>query len=165
MSYLNHVTLSTGHVRRSPRHEVADAVLHDLRPVLARAIETSERIPLIYDVSHFSVRASVESGALLLSLFGPVGPHSRGKPHAGETIPLMTMGVAQRSRQGGDLWARMVAQFGASPGLKKPEEPWCAVVLHEPSLGYPESLEWLGDFERCAAWAWITRSPDLGLVR
>ena len=37
LDYLNHVTLNTGHVRRSPRSEVSDEILVELAPALARA--------------------------------------------------------------------------------------------------------------------------------
>ena len=37
MDYLNHVTLNTGHVRRSPRSEVSDEILVELVPALTRA--------------------------------------------------------------------------------------------------------------------------------
>lgn len=163
MSYLYHVTLGTGHLRRSPRAEVGDAVLRDLAPWLAGALASGAPSPLpVAALSHFAVRATREAGALLVTLLAPRAPHARGRPYRGETIPLITLGVAQRSRQGAELWAMMVAQFDAAPGLAKPAEPWCAVAVHPPVAGYPESLDWLGDFERCAAWAWITRNPDLG---
>ena len=37
MDYLVHVTLNTGHVRRSPRSEVSDEILVELIPALTRA--------------------------------------------------------------------------------------------------------------------------------
>ena len=37
VDYLNHVTLNTGHVRRSPRSEVSDEILVELVPALTRA--------------------------------------------------------------------------------------------------------------------------------
>jgi len=45
-----------------------------------------------------------------------------------------------------------------------PPVPWCAVSVHTPVGAFPEALDWLGDFERCIAWAWITRNPALGAV-
>lgn len=41
------------------------------------------------------------------------------------------------------------------PAPQEPEAPWCAVLLHKTlPLGGDATL-WLGDFERCVAWAWI----------
>ena len=36
-----------------------------------------------------------------------------------------------------------------------PEPPWCAVEIHPALALYPAAAEWLGDFERCVAWAWV----------
>ncbi len=162
MNYLNHITLDTGNLRRSPRAEVGDETLRILTPWLHGALESGQHTPFPaeFDMSHFSVKATKENGSLLVTVFAPRGPHTPGKPHVGQTMPLVTLGVAQRSRQGAELWAKMVAQFGAAPGLQKPSEPWCAVALHPPVVGYPESLDWLGDFERCVAWAWLTREKS-----
>ena len=166
MAYLNHITLSTGDLRRSPRHEVTDSTLRYLVPWLDSAIAAGTLSPLpIPALAHFSVRATVEGGALVATLLAPLGPHTRGKPYSGETLPLVTVGVSQRSRQGAELWAMLVGQFGAVPGLKMPDEPWCAVALHPGVIGYPDDIGWLGDFERCIAWAWMTRNPDLQLMK
>jgi len=86
--------------------------------------------------------------------------HVAGKPGEGK-LPLITMGVAQRSRQGAELWQMMIAQPGARPGLTKPQEPWLAALVYPSAVGYRGDLGWMGDFEACVAWAWITRRPDL----
>jgi hypothetical protein len=160
--YLNHITLSTGHLARTPRSEVAPAVTHLLAAWLPNIINSQRSHPLpLPELSHFSARAFVESGALVVSVYAPLGPHEQGKPHTGADMPLVTLGVAQRSRQGGELWAKMTKAFATLPGLEQPGAPWCAVALH-PSLAlYAGPTDWLGDFERCIAWAWLTRNPDL----
>lgn len=152
--YINHLTISTGHTRRSPRAEVGDDTLRWLVPWLRQAVALGTRQPLpVAALARYSLLAQIEDGALLATLFG------------GQDAPLVTVGVAQRSRQGAALWDKMMATFTAVPGLERPAEPWCAVVLHAALLDDPGAGEWLGDFERCLAWAWITRSPQLGAVR
>ena len=37
--------------------------------------------------------------------------------------------------------------------------PWLAVITHPTLAAHLGATEWLGDFERCVAWAWITRHP------
>jgi hypothetical protein len=153
--YIQHITLSTGHNARTSRTDVSDETLAVLVPWLNAGIES--RAPQLLPVpqlSHYSAVAIVERGTLVCTIYGPPGPHMSEPP------PLVTFGVAQRSRQGGELWDMLVGQFGAKPGLQKPSEPWCAVALH-PSLAADPAVQWIGDLERCIAWAWITRNPAI----
>ena len=71
------------------------------------------------------------------------------------------MGIAQRSREAAQLWDYLINAFGAHPSAKMPSVPWCATSPHEPLAVLRDALDWLGDFERCVAWAWITRNPAL----
>lgn len=160
--YINHVTLNTGHTRRSPRDEVRDDILGILHPWIEDMLIGKIPLPLpVPSLYHYCATATVEAGSLLCTIWAPRGPHTPGQPHPGESIPLVTLGVAQRSRHSTDLWAMMVAQFGAKPGLKKPNEPWCGVVVHSNLMDHIRTSDWLGDMERCIAWAWITRRPAL----
>ncbi len=160
--HINHITLNTGHLARSERAEVNDATLDVLVPWLAEAESTGAHVPLpVAALSHYSAQVIMQSGALIVTIYGPAGPHNVGSPHVGDPLPLITMGVAQRSRQGAPLWSQLVDAFGARSGLQKPAEPWCAVAIH-PGIGaYSDTAHWIGDLERCIAWAWITRNPDL----
>lgn len=164
--YIIHITLSTGHTRNSPREEVGDDILRLLVPWLnGLTQQPGQRAPLpVPDLAHYSASATVDAGALLATIWGPRGPYLPGRAHDGEADPLVTLGVAQRSRHGGDLWAMMVAQFGVAPGLKRPAEPWCAIALHAGLMAHPQTAEWLGDLERCIAWAWVTRAPQMEAV-
>ena len=45
--YLKHVTLLTGHSRRSPRSEVADEVIERLAPVLSEALTGGEYVEIL----------------------------------------------------------------------------------------------------------------------
>ena len=88
--YINHVTLTTGHVTRSHRADVDDGTLAAVSPWLQQAINS-------------------------------------GQQH---------------------------------PSAKRPREPWCAVALHPTLAGDLGATQWLADFERSVAWAWITRTPS-----
>lgn len=164
MTYITHVTITTGHTTRSQRAEVDDSTLKLLVPWLNQALLSGGQHPLpIGPLSHYSALASVEGGALVVTVFAPLGPHRQGVPFPGQTTPLVTMGVVQRSRQAG-LWPQLVKLAGvereAPAGV-----PWCGVVLHLAALAaHRDAATWLGDFERCVAWAWITRNPGLEAV-
>lgn len=162
--YITHITLSTGHASRSDRSSVDDATLVVLRSWLQRLVDTgaTESLP-VAALSNFAAHATVGHGALLVTLLGPAGPHTPGRPAAAR-IPMITIGVAQRSRQSAELWPLMVEQFGARAGLPPPPSPWLAVAVHPSSAAYRGDIGWLADFEQCVAWAWITRNPAIGVV-
>lgn len=164
MNYINHITLSTGHCRRSPRSEVHDETLDILVPWLNQARSSGDIVPLpVAPLSHFGARVIKDIG-LVVTIYGPRGPHTPGQPHSGEWLPLATLGIAQRSRESADLWASLQANFGGKPGVTAPATPWVAVAIHDTIGGYLDALQWLGDLERCIAWAWVTRNPALGEV-
>ena len=71
---------------------------------------------------------------------------------------LISMGIAGRARCGAEIW-RTLHQVAALPCVTSPDHqpraPWCGIVL-EPALSrHPKAAKWLGDFERCLAWAWL----------
>jgi len=134
MRALCHYTLETGDIRRSPRSEVGDDVIRALRPMLACGT---------YDVpgvDEHTCRVTTAGRVLLATVF--VG-----------SAPLVTFGCAvdvaglralcelMHVQPGADVWA---------PACLVRVEPSAALVGHD-------SLHWLGDFERCLAWAWVER--------
>lgn len=151
--YINHITLSTGHVTRSQRSDVGDDVLATVAPWVAAAVNSGQQHPLP-GRPDYAAAVFVQDGGLAVTVYAP-------QPDIGPRLPLVTFGVAQRSRQGAGLWALLVANFGAHPSARKPGEPWCAVALHPALRADMGAAEWLGDFERCVAWAWITRNPSI----
>lgn len=155
--YIEHLTLTTGHSRRCWREEVADNVLELLRPLIDQAvrpsIKTGRYVPLPNVVSpRCTITATTGRGrALLVTIWAP--------PVQGGTAPtpLVTLGVAPTSLAGAELWRQMVPGGGEEqmPRPAAPAVPWCAVQMHDSAALWPEAMSWLGDFERCLAWAWV----------
>lgn len=144
MSYINHITLSTGHNRRSPKNEVGADTIAWLRPWLDKLLSSSALLPLPEpSFAQYSAAAHIAHGGLVITVF------------AGADA-IVTFAVAGRSRQSDPLWAYMIAQHGAAPGLSAPATPWLAVAVREGLAAHGEATEWLGDFERCVAWAHLT---------
>lgn len=139
--YINHITLATGHNARTSSADVAASTLAVMRPWLAEALAYKDAYPLPGPLGRDGYRAPVciVQGALLCTVFGP------------PLVPLVTFGVAGRSRQSAELWAMLVAQYGAKPGLQAPGTPWCAVALHPGYMSQMGVSAWIGDFERCLA--------------
>lgn len=148
--YLNHITLSTGHLARTSRADVSDDTIKALQPWLKATIAHQADYPLPGPLGvrdGFVMSASLQGGGLVC--------------HVGQvdTGPLVSFGVAARSRQSGELWAWLCAQYGSADALTAPSVPWCAVALHPGFLHQPGASAWIGDFERCVAWTWLERGP------
>lgn len=147
--YINHLTLRTGNVTRIERGDVDGETLARVAPWLAALVESRATAPLpVAGLAKFSAAAFAPDGALVVTISG--------------RVPLVTMGVAKRSRHGAALWPLLSAPH--MPPVKRnaarPAEPWCAVAIWPSITEHPDALAWLGDLERCIAWAWCTRAED-----
>jgi hypothetical protein len=161
--HINHITLSTGHCCRSIRPEVDDDTIALLHPWLIAAIASVEIMPLpVPELSHYGARVIKQVG-LVVTIYAPRGPHTKGQPHPGEHVPIVTLGIAQRSREAKELWDSFAAHFGPTRAAM-PTTPYCMVALHQNIMAFPDAIAWLGDLERCIAWAWITRNPAIGVI-
>ena len=145
MSYINHITMSTGHSRRSPSSEVGAGVIAWLRPWLEKLLTGGVPLPLPEpSLARYSAAAHIEQGGLVMTVF------------AGADA-LVTFAIAGRSRQSAPLWAYITAQHGTTPGLAAPDVPWLAVALRDGLAAHSNAFEWLGDFERCVAWTFLSK--------
>lgn len=89
--HIHHLTITTGHSRRSHRHEIAPQVLADLRGMLADALPNG-----------------VQSGRISLHMIEPAGHWLRLTRYGRcllvsvmhDDAPLCTFGVATHSRCG-----------------------------------------------------------------
>lgn len=178
--YIEHLTLTTGHTRRCWRQEVADDVLAMLRPLIDRAVSTGRHVPLPDVVSpRCTITAVTSRGrALMVSIWAPAvdGPDTKPDKMSGQMsgrmhrftgpTPLVTLGVAPTSLAGAELWRQMVPGGGEEqvPRPAAPAVPWCAVKIYDTAALWPEAMSWLGDFERCLAWAWVQTAAPEGVM-
>lgn len=153
--HFNHITLQTGHSRRSERQEVADATIVASLEWLTAAVDSGNVHPLFAPVQDYAGSAMVIEGALVVTVYGRA-------PHVGTRPPLVTIGVAQRSRHAQPLWDSLTkAARKMVRGLARPPVPWCAASIHASSSRDVDALGWIAQFETALAWAWITRHPDI----
>ncbi len=139
----------TGDITRIERGDVDGETLGRVAPWLAALVASGKAAPLpVAALARYSALAYVADGALIITISG-VAP-AKG-PMAGKTPPLVTMGVAKRSRQGAALWPLLSAPHmpEVKRGVERPAEPWCAVAIWPTIMRHPDSLSWLGDLERC----------------
>jgi hypothetical protein len=158
VTYIAHLTLATGHATRIQRGDVTGETLARVGPWLAVLVESGRPAPLpVSELAEYSALAAMIDGALIVTISGPAPVDG---PMAGKAPPLVSIGVAERSRHGGALWPLLTGPVmpPAKPGLQRPREPWCAVVLWPTLALYPSASHWLGDLERCIAWAWAERA-------
>ncbi len=160
MTYIQHLTLSSGHSRRIEPGEVSGQTLALVGPWLETLIASGGKLSLPRsDLSRrYCASATIERGALLMTVFV--------RDRTG-MAPLVTFGVAKRRRHGDVLWpyfidpqtAQTMFATSVKRGVQRPAEPWCAVLIHLTlALADPSASAWLGDFERCVAWAWVHRA-------
>jgi hypothetical protein len=130
---LCHYTIATGHTRRSPRFEVSDGIIEVLRPLLAAGEHDLPRFP------GYRVRVTIEGTTLAATLLS-------------KCAPLVTTFVVldEPGLEG------VLTVTGCKPSgtISLP----AALVETHPTLALDQdAVGWLGDFERCLAWAWIER--------
>lgn len=158
MTYIRHITLATGHTSSIEPGDVSGETLARVGPWLAALVESGQAAPLpVAGLADYSALASVHDGALAMTISGP--PMQSG-PMDGKCPPLVTMGVAIRSRQAAGLWRLMTGPVmpQAAPGIACPAAPYCAVAIWPTITLAQEAAQWLGDLERCIAWAWVNRA-------
>ena len=128
---LYHVTLTTGHVARTHRGDVDQTTLATLRPL-------------------------VEG----LTGGDPVVPRTREMPLVSGFLIQCVMLHGRDAALWRDLHDQADAVLAQQTEVERPPAaiPWCGVILHRGVLDWPDAMGWLGDFERCIAWAvWAMR--------
>lgn len=139
MRYVEHITLPTGHVIRSPRSDVSDDVIRYAATTINQALaESSGPIPLVAPTPGCKIDARAIGSALVVTLYGADGPWA-------------VIGVAPHSRIAPKLWSNLIGIY-PSCTIDRPSAPWVAAALL-----VKDTPEWIADFERCVAWAWIER--------
>lgn len=149
MTYLWHITLNTGHGRRSPRSEVDQVAVDSIGMTVRRAVRDGEADILLGDLTsgHYRIKATAVGSALLCTVLSP------------RSAPLVTFGVAPRPRHSAKLWSALheTTPDALTDAANPPETPWLGVRIEPSIVNDMSALEWLGDLERVVAWAWIEK--------
>ena len=147
--YIRHLTIDTGHQRDSYRAEVADEVVAMLRPLIVQAKLCLAPIPGSSPECTMLAWTDRARG-LLCAVYGPPTI-----PTDGQSCLLTRFWVAPTSLAAVRAWEGVVKSGFAAADQQPPPAPWCAVALGSGLGLHPQAAHWLGDFERCIAWAWI----------
>jgi hypothetical protein len=142
-AYLYHVTLQTGDSRKRYRSEVDDDIIALCRKLIAK-MRDGERVEIPRMTGYF-VSARLGGKCATFSVY------------AGTEL-LVAFGVAENERCGAQLWRGLHNSEGLPTKTdpeRQPGAPWIGVALTDALHQHPDAWGWLGDFERCMAWAWI----------
>ena len=129
---MQHLTVDTGHTRVSFRDEIADSVIERLRQMTATGSHSVPGFP------GCAAKVTVDGTAALVTVFR-------------DEAPLVTFGVAADADGAKQLWPLIGRPDVAEPSAV----PWLAARLEVGVALHPGDADWLGDFERCWAWAWL----------
>lgn len=142
---MHHVTLDTGHVRWSPRDEVDSGLMRLLLDHIQNALH--RRAPVPTTAGRYVAHATAHRDVLMLTVEDVEVPAPRPMPIV--TLAVVPVGVDVR-----EIAALMMR---GSPVPPMPSDgPWCLVRLYPTiALARPEDVAWMGDYERCVAWAWL----------
>lgn len=154
--YITHITLNTGHTSRIQQGDVSGETLARVGPWLSALVDSGQPAPLpVAALSQYTALALVLDGALVVTISGQV---LTSGPMAGKAPPLVSVGVAKKSRHD-HLWGLLTGPVmpPSAPGIKRPQSPWCSVVIYPTIAMHTDALEWIGDLERCIAWAWCSK--------
>ena len=178
---LHHQTINTGHVlvnrlaemtQPRPGTKVSIDAVRPLAAQIPRMLST-ELVPVhelspapAPDFQAYAIRGFPDLGVtrpVFVVYAHPDCSEAQWTQTMDEPIPLVTFGVGVQGDTG-PLWQYLCRVIANIPGFgfpdaidpeSPPPTPWCGVGLHVPLLlgAYPDALHWLGDFERCVAWA------------
>ena len=142
MTYLNHLTINTGHNRRSPRSEVSDDAIADTVERIATMLRDGRAdLP----VPGYHIEGVAYGPALIVTVMG------------GDD-PLATIAIARRDRHDQAMWRDLMATVArVYPAYVRdaPPAPYAAVILW-PALDLEaDAGHWIGDFGRTVAWSRI----------
>jgi hypothetical protein len=150
--WLNHLTMTTGHLRRSYRSEVIDQAIAWGREAIQQTTLAGP-MPLPQLGPDYLLHCTREtSQTLLCSVW------------RGEAV-CVTFGICGHNKQGAGLWRALVdtAEVPLHSSISRdtlPAKPWCAARLELGALamvrdGQREQLEALADMERVIGWAFL----------
>jgi hypothetical protein len=146
--HMIHLTITTGHSRYSPRDECDRRSLALCQDVLVPALVARQQAPLPH-LAPYYLTGAADGGWLVATLWcdGPgIG-----------RAPIATWWTAADAAASG-MWDSCVVRHCASVGRMQPRPdttPWVAAWVEVGAALYPDAMAWVGDLERCLAWAWV----------
>jgi hypothetical protein len=157
-----HITINTGHSCLQRREAVDAEVALRLSDLIARALANQGWTDLKPFGEDSRLHVSVAGSALLAHLYSP-----GAKPGLAE--PLVRIAASTTGSDGAEFWTHVRSHAPCvGPGVltRPPTTAWIAAsfdvsgVFAEPNiqqvLAVVSTMQWVGDFERCLAWGFVS---------
>lgn len=136
MEHINHITLNTGHIRKTYPHEVDKDLYFKLRQIYKKSLSPDGTE--LFD--GFIVKTTQTEIGAITTIF-----------KAG--VPILT--TACSKNDDGSLWKSM-HEYSTVPLQTKPTDkiplPYIADRVEIGAVFYPGATQWTGDFARCMGW-------------
>lgn len=148
--FIRHITLQTGHSRDCYASEISADALKFCHDLIHQCLATDgEKVAIRNFDGYYLTCGNVGGRTLLGSVWHGVN----------DSTPLVNFAVATKSRNSAIAWRKLHNYSTINPQTNInaiPPVPWLAASLEPGAVMYPDAMHWLGDFERCLAWAWVT---------
>lgn len=147
--YINHVTLNTGHIRKSYPNEVSKDIYFILRRLSKEML--SENGAEIID-GYRAVAKYAEGHGLLITLYTK------------DNVPILTSAFVKETDDD-YIWEILHEHYPgplATKSKNPPEKPYIADRLEIGAMLHMDALEWTGDFSRCMGWIYVDEKAIRG---
>lgn len=138
LAYINHVTLTTGHVRKTYPREINKEIYFKLNRILQESISPNGAELF----AGYRVKITRIEGGAISTVLGPGG------------APVLTT-LCTRDDDG-TLW-QMIHEHASLPIVtdpkKRPQLPYIADKLEIGATMHMDAMSWTGDFARSIGWA------------
>ena len=158
---IHHVSLPIGEEQVAIWSAFNEAVTPLVVPWLDQMLASGERHPLaLPDYHHFSASAQEHDGALLVTLWTPLGSCRPGFPYRGKTEMLSAFGVAP-DKTGAEIFWRSLPALQLPRGAEQPAAVWRqALPVATGAMVRPEAFGWLAGLQQAIASSWLRRATD-----
>lgn len=148
-SHFIHLTVDTGHCSAAHSKPVTSEVRNHFAPLVARALDGGEAVPVELISPDTFMRIQRENGAYYVEMLARNGT---------SFTTVVAFGVSLAPGQGKLLWQRLHAEslFPQTSVACPPRKPWIAARLTLEAQYYPDIILAAGEFERSIAWTIAT---------
>ncbi len=156
---MQHVTFNTSHIHSSNRFEFHKETIEKCKELIQSALEVNKPLTFPIDnLSHLHFGCVREGQDLIVTVYGPLGPHIKGEEQKGSQLaPFIIFGIC--SNENSSLWNLLITTYKQiykkDPEVNLPISPWLGVILLPAFSFYTEAIDLIANFEQCMAWSWI----------
>lgn len=145
--FINHYTVNTNHLRESPRSEVTKEALEFCTEILNTML-TGKSADI---VDSYKIHGTIEKNYCLAVIFKATDKNK---------TPLIKIGITNNENEAKTVWLA-IANNDDLPITNLPSTPFVIARITDHGISDFELLQWVGDFERVLAWAWIEKINTL----